>query len=107
MNAYHASSHDSQELIEVESFFDLLAHFCIDVADVLLLYFHPEGFHDGLQFAGVDFTWVSSRLPVFLLSKILKASLSSLMVSSSCSLFLAVLGGALAFPSLCIIILNL
>jgi hypothetical protein len=77
---YHAAGHHIQKFIEVETFLYFLSHLGVDVSYVLLFDFHSEGLHDGLELSGIDFAWVRKVVPVFLLSNILKASLSSLMV---------------------------
>ena len=52
--SYHAGSHNSGKLIEVESFLELLAKFSVDIAHILLLHLHSEGLHDGLKLASIN-----------------------------------------------------
>lgn len=51
---YHSAGHNSNELAEAESLFDLLAQFGINITHILLFDLHAEGLHDGFQLASIN-----------------------------------------------------
>lgn len=54
----HSGSHDSYELIVTDSLLDILAHFRVNISDVLFFDFHSESFHDCFEFSGIDLSYI-------------------------------------------------
>lgn len=50
----HSSGHDSNKFIVTDSLLDILAHFRVNISDILFFDFHTESFHDCFEFSSID-----------------------------------------------------